>query len=716
MKNMKTLYIAAAVLFASPVFAQTNSNIQTDKKVDLKGTKGKLDRSKRPTPGPAPEVKIGKAEKFVLPNGLTVFVVENHKIPKVSVNLSLDLDPMLEGKKNGYVGFAGSLLGTATTTLTKDQINEKIDFIGADLNTSASGMSGSCLKKHLDTYLTLYSDVLLRSVFKQEELDKLKTQAKSGLATQKNSPNEMMDNLNKAVVYGKDHPYGEVQVEENIDNITLEDCKGYYDQYFKPNVGYVTLVGDITVEEAKAMMNKYFAGWNKGDVKKHSVADVAQPLATKVSLTDKPGAAQSTVRITYPMNFKIGNPDEVKVSVLGEVLGGGASARLFRNLRETYNFTYGAYSRFSSDEHIGNFTAFADVRTMATDSAITQFFVEMNKIRNEKVTVEELEAAKKNMAGGFSIALERPSTVARFALNIERYNLPADYYQTYLTRLAAVTVDDVNEMAKKYIKTENAHILVVGDKEKVMNGLKKFSADGKVDLYDYKGDAAVTIKPMPANVTAQTVIDNYIKAIGGKENLMAIKDEKMVMEGSAQGQKLVITDIKKAATKKKPYMFKKEITFSGMVVQSTVCDGKRMMEGGMQGKKEITGDELKQQLVENTMNVELQYATLGYKLNALGVDNLDGKEVYKIEVVDPKGEKETQFFDVQSGLRLRMEKVMESPRGSVSISADYGDYKEVGKVKYPHSVTLDQGGMVIEGKVTLIEQNKKIADTVFEIK
>jgi zinc protease len=711
MKQMKTLYIAAAVLLSSSVFAQSNSNINTEKKIDVKNTKGKLDRSIRPKPGPAPEVKIGKAEKFVLPNGLTVFVVENHKIPKVTVNLSLDLDPMLEGSKNGYVQMAGSLIGTATKTLTKDQINEKIDFIGADLNTSAGGMSGSCLKKHLDTYLTIYSDVLLNSVFKQEELDKLKTQTKSGLATQKNSPNEMMDNLNKAIVYGKDHPYGEVQTEENVDNITLEDCKGYYDQYFKPNVGYVTLVGDITVAEAKAALEKYFGSWQKGDVKKHTVADVSAPLATKVSLANKPGAAQSTVRITYPLDFKVGNPDEIKVAVLGEILGGGAAARLFRNLRETYNFTYGAYSRISSDEHIGNFNAFADVRTLATDSAITQFFVEMNKIRNEKVGVEELEAAKRNMAGGFSIALERPSTVARFAQSIERYNLPADYYQTYLTRLAAVTVDDIMAMAQKYIKPENAHILVVGDKEVVGDKLKKFSASGKVDYYDYKGDAEVTIKPLPAGVTAESILDAYVKAIGGKDAMMKVKDESMTITGEMMGQQLTIVRKKKGPNKSF-----EEVKMGTMVVNATICDGVKAKQSGMRGSKELTGDELADQLVKSAMNPELKYKELGFTFKALGIDQYNGTDVYKIESTNKQGKKSIHFYDVTTGLKTRTEMTMEGPKGPTTVSTDYLDYKLVGKVKYPHTLKIDQGGMIILGTVTLIEVNKKLKDSEFEVK
>lgn len=720
---MKTLYIiSSALLLSGTVMAQTKGG----KNIAVKEVKQKLDRSKRPQAGPAPEVKLGKAEKFVLPNGLTVFVVENHKIPKVSINLNLDIDPILEGDKAGYVSMAGSLLGTATKNMTKDQINEKVDFIGASLNANSAGASGSCLKKHLDNYMKIFSEVVLNPVFKQEELDKIKKQTLSGLISQKTDPNEMMSNLSKAVIYGKDHAYGEVQTEKNVENIKLEDCQNYYNSYFKPNIGYVTIVGDITVAEAKAMMEKYFNNWAKAEVKQNEIPSVPGPLANKVALVNKAGAAQSTIRITYPLDFKIGNPDEIKVRVMNEILGGGASARLFRNLRETYNFTYGAYSNVSTDEFIGNFTASADVRTVATDSAINEFLKEMVRIRSEKVSTEELEAAKKNMAGTFSIALESPSTIARFALNLEKYKLPADYYQTYLSKLAAVTADDVFEMAKKYIKPENAYILVVGDKEKVAAGLKKYSADGKVSFYDYKGDVELAIKPVPAGVTAQTVFDGYFAALGGKEALNGVKNQTMVMEGELQGMKITITSKKKLVeTKKKKkvvlaiHKSYEEFAISGMgVMQKKTCDGVKAQEfnamGG--GNKMLEGKELEKALIDSRMNTELYYADLGYKTNLLGIETLETGDAYKIEVIEPSGDKSVEFYDVTTGFKMKTEAQVQTPQGTVNVASIYSDYKKVGNVYYPHTVTLDQGGMLIQSKVKTIDNTTVIPDDVFAVK
>jgi predicted Zn-dependent peptidase len=168
-------------------------------------------------------------------------------------------------------------------------------------------------------------------------------------------------------------------------------------------------------------------------------------------MVNKPGAPQSLVHIGYPVDYTPGHADDAKIKLMNEVLGGGASARLFRNIRETYNYSYGAYSSFRSDEFKGRFVCTADIRTSATDSAIREFMKELRRIASEPVGQDELDAARNNLAGNFSIALERPSTVAQFALNIEKYGLASDYYRNYLKRFEAVTVDDILQTARKYI-------------------------------------------------------------------------------------------------------------------------------------------------------------------------------------------------------------------------------------------------------------------------
>jgi predicted Zn-dependent peptidase len=366
------------------------------------GAFAQVDRSKLPEAGPAREIKIGDYESFTLKNGMQVFVVENHKLPRVSFSLVLDREPILEGDKAGYTSMVGQMLRRGTTTRTKEQLDEEIDFIGASLGASSTAVYGSSLTKHKDKMLELMTDIMFNSTFPEEELDKIKTQTISGLAANKDDPNAISANVSTVLVYGKEHPYGEITTEETVNNITIEDIKSYYQTYFKPNIAYLAIVGDINKKEAQKLVKKLFGKWEKGDVPKPTYTLPKAPDKTIVAMVDKSSAVQSVVNITYPIVLKPGTPDLVKSRVLNQILGGGSSARLFVNLREDKGYTYGAYSSITSDELVGEFSASASVRNEVTDSAIVQFNEELIRIKNEPVSQEELDLAISSISGSFA--------------------------------------------------------------------------------------------------------------------------------------------------------------------------------------------------------------------------------------------------------------------------------------------------------------------------
>jgi len=697
MKKIATLIIAVTII--SGVFAQ------------------KLDRSIKPKAGPAPEIKLGDIKSFTLANGLKVFVVENHKLPKVSYSLSLDIDPIIEGDMAGYIAATGSLLGRATTTRTKEQLDEEIDFLGATLNTGSQGIYASSLKKHQDKLLTLMSDVLLNPIFNQEELDKIKKQTISEIASSKDSPDAIAGNVRSVLLYGKDHPYGELSTEETVSKITLEKCKTYYNTYFKPNVSYLAVVGDITLEEAKPLVEKYFGTWEKGDVPTHKYKTPLAPQKTRVAFVQREGASQSVVNITYPVDLKKNSPDVVKARIMNAILGGGSTARLFMNLREAHGFTYGAYSSLNSDPLIGNFNATAKVRNEVTDSSVTQFMVELNRIVNEKVTEKELQDVKNYLSGTFAYSLQNPQTIAQFAINIEKYKLSKDHYATYLQQIAAVTVDDIQAMAKKYITPSSAYVLVIGDKS-VAESLTPFSANKNVEKYDiYGNDWKESLKLAPEGVTAKTVIDNSIKAEYGlplgkalTKKLKGVKDLTTKMEASIQGQSIEIIRYQKT-----PNKFSEITQMKGMVLQKQVFNGAKGKVSGMQGEKMLEGKELENLQLEATMFLNTKYDELGFKFELLGIEAIDNKDTYKITVTKPGGELKTIWFDVVSGLKVKTSQTMDDGRGGkIAGVALYSDYKEVGGIKYAYKIKQSVGPQVFDMKVISIEQNTGIEDAVFE--
>lgn len=444
-----------------------------------------VDRSHYPEPGAAPTINIGDAETFTLPNGLKVFVVENHKLPRVTFSLKLDRDPILEGNKAGYTSLVGPLMMGGTKSLNKDQLDEAIDQIGASINVSSTSAVASSLTKHQEALLTLFADVLFNPSFPQEELDKLKKQTISVLAAEKDDPNSIGMVVSNAVLYGKDHPYGENATEITVNAIEVADIANYYKSYFRPNIAYMAIVGDITKNEAEALMKKYFGSWEKAAVPTHKWPKAVVPTENQVVLVDRPASVQSVINITYPVELQFNSPDRIGASLLTYILGGGASSRLFMNLRESKGYTYGAYSSISPDRISGNFAADASVRTEVTDSAAYQFFYELKNITEKTITEEEVAAAKAYLTGSFGRSLENPATIANFALNTEIYDLPKDYYKNYLKNLDAVTTETLNDIAPKYIKPANAYLIIVGNTEAFKDTIGQF---GEVKNYTVEGD------------------------------------------------------------------------------------------------------------------------------------------------------------------------------------------------------------------------------------
>jgi predicted Zn-dependent peptidase len=671
-------------------------------------------RSAVPQPGPARKINMGAYNTMTMPNGLEVIVVENHKLPRVSYQMSLKNKPILEKDAVGFVSMAGDLMRTGTKTKSKAEIDAEIDFLGASLNTSGSGMFASSLTKHQDKLLAIVSDVLNNPSFPQEEFDKLKKQTISGIQSSKTDPNSMASNVASVLNYGKNHPYGEVTTEETVGNITVEKCRSYYNTFFKPNNARLTIVGDITPEEAKANVEKYFGDWKKGTIPAITYDKPAEVTGANVAFVNKDAAVQSVINVTYPVDIQPGSADDIPSSIMNSILGGGIfSGRLMQNLREDKAYTYGARSRLSSDELIGNFNAFASVRNEVTDSSVTEFIYEMKRLATENVSQDDLDLIKSSMSGGFARSLESPQTIARFARNIVKYNLPADYYETYLEKIEAVTIADVKRMAEKYIRPENANILVVGNKDEVAEKLVAFDSDGKLDCYDAYGNILdMTNTAMPTDVSATDVISDYIDAIGGKAKVNALKSMEQHLSMEVMGQAATVDLFQKA-----PDKFALKISASGMVMQEQKYDGTKGFSGGMGQSQVITeGPELEKLKEEAVMVKQTKYLTSDYKLELKGIEDIEGEKCYKLNVVNPVGDKATEYYSVSKNHLLRSVSSQEGPQGSVTITQDYGDYKEVDGMMFPHKMTTS--GMMpvpLVMNVTSIKVNQAIDDSVFTI-
>ena len=615
----------------------------------------------------------------------------------------------MENDKVGYLSMVGQMMRRGTDTRTKEQIDEEIDFIGASIGAGSTSVFASGLSKYNEKILELMTDIVFNPSFPEEELEKIRTQTISNLAANKEDPGAIASNLNQVLLYGKDHPYGEIQIEETVNNITVDDLRTYHQTYFRPNIAYLAVVGDVNLKDVKKMVKTYFGSWEAGDVPSPEYAMPAAPEKNKVGIVNRSSAVQSNIDITYPVNLAIGSEDQIKARVMNQILGGSGSAKLFMNLREDKGYTYGSYSSLSADELVGSFNAGAEVRNEVTDSSIVQIFYEMEQVKQGNISDEEINLAKNSIAGSFSRSLEQPQTVANFALNIARYNLPEDYYATYLQKIQAVTKEDIQEMAEKYLKTENAYINIVGKASEVVEQLKQF---GDVTYYDtYGNEVDPSLSKLPEGLTAEKVLNNYIEAIGGRKKIDELKTLSMKMEASIMGQVLNME-----TTRMAPNKLFMEVKMGGNLMQKQVFDGEKGASSGMQGNKKIEGEDALDMAISSAIVEEVEYLDKGIKVSLVSVENINGSDAYGLEVTMPSGKKSTRYYDAETNLLIRSTNTLEGPQGAMTLSTDYDNYEEYGGVLFATGIKQPMNAqMKMDIKVTEVLVNEDIDESIFNV-
>ena len=666
-----------------------------------------IDRSKAPAPGKAPLIQIGSPVKFTLANGLQVFVVKNTKLPRVTASLALDYDGFSEGEKAGVAEMAGQLLKRGTTTKSKAQLDEAVEFLGGSLSTSSQSASVSSLKSNFPSLMSLMAEVVLHPALATDELEKIRKQTLSGIESSKDDADAIAGNVVKKLVYGATHPYGEIMTAKSVNSINLNDVKTFLSTYWKPNMAYLVFVGDIEPTVAKALAEKSFGTWAKGTSMKQNFPKPILPNQTYVAIVDRPASVQSVVTIASTVDLLPGSENVIAGAVMNNILGGGFSGRLFANLREKHAFTYGAYASLNPSRQIGIFQAEASVRNEKTDSSVQELLREINIIRDEKVGDIELSRMKNYLSGGFARSLENPATIAGFALKIAQNNLPADYYQKYLTNLAAVDAQKVQDAAKALLHPGKMHIVIVGNAKQIAKGLDKY---GPVKYFDIEGNeiAAPTEIKADASLTPQVVLNKAIAAIGSAESLAKVTDVSLSGTANIMGQSLNMSQ--------KIVIPGNAVTIMSMggmaLMKQAVVDGKYSVS--QQGQEAPITDAIKEGLDESaSITPEQLFLTKGYGLKVVGIEKVNGKEAIDVEVTTPSKKVVHRFYDANTYLLVKTAKSEEVPgRGTVTQQQFYNAYQTVNGIQLPSEMLIDMGAMKINVKYTDIKVNQglKVAD------
>jgi zinc protease len=635
-----------------------------------------------PKPGPSPTVNVGKPETFTLKNGLKVLVVENHKLPRVSYSLTMDNAPYAEGSKKGVSDMTSALMGSGTKKISKDAFNEEVDFLGANIGFGSQSAYGSGLSKYSDRILELMADGALNPVFTQEEFDKQKAQIVEGLKSDEKSASAIAGRVGSVLVFGRNHPSGEYVSEETLNNVTLADVVDNYNTYFVPGKAYLVVVGDVKLKDVKKQVEKLFGAWKPATAPNVSYSDPKDVQYTQINFVDVPNAVQSEISVVNVVNMKMTDKDYFASLLANQILGGGGEGRLFLNLREAHGWTYGAYSSMGSGKYVSDFSSSTSVRNTVTDSAVVEIFNELKKIRTDLVSEEDLKNAKAKYVGSFVMNMEKPGTIARYALTTETQGLPADFYENYIKNINAVTAEDIRNAAKRFFLPENSRIVIVGKAADVLPGLESTKIPiFYFDKYGKPTEKPAVNKPIPAGVTTKTVLDNYIKAVGGEKALKAVKTVYTKSTGTIQGTPLEFT-MKVSSDNKQAV----EIVVMGMSMFKQVVNEKAGYSVQQGQRMEMEAAEYAESKASAVPFEELTLAA-NKDVKLTGIEAINGADAYAV-----KNGKTVYFYDVTSGLKVAESQEEEGPDGQkATLFTYYSDYKDVKGVKMPYKINKNIG-------------------------
>jgi predicted Zn-dependent peptidase len=674
-------------------------------------TLAQVDRSLQPKPAPAPKINFGVPKEYQFENGVTLMVVENHKLPRVSVSLRVDNPLYLAKDKTGVQSLLGVMLGKGSINILKDDFEEEIDFMGASLNFSSSSASAGSLSRYFPRVFEMMADALLKPNFLQEEFEKEKKKILEGIKASEKDVKTVARRVENLLSYGKNHPYGEYASKASINKIKISDIEELYLKRFYPQNAYVIIVGDIDFKIAKKLTQRYFGKWKKGKITK-SIFETPKNLdQTAISFVEMPNAVQSEISVLSIAEIDKNDPDYYPLLIANQILGGGAEARLFLNLREDKGYTYGSYSRYSFDHKTNSiFRAYASVRNTVTDSSVVELLYEIRKMSNELVSNDELSLVKKKYAGSLIRSMEQPSNIANFAYNIKTQKLSENFYNDLLKSIEKVNKEDIRRVSKKYLNPNNLSVIVTGKGSDVLKTLEDIEFEGRklsvsyFDKYGNVSDRPVFYKPKtPEGTSAQSVINNYIKAVGGKERLEGVKTKITLLDGIMQGMTIQILN---KQTNKNQLLT--EVSMMGNIMQKTVLNQTKGYNETRGKKTEMKGKELEGFIKDAIIFPELKVDIDEIKLS--GIVSLNGEDAYEIIWSNNK-----KVYYATSNYHKIQEVQSSEMRGKViNIIKEYSDYQSVEGILFPQKITQNMGSQKINFKVTSISLNEKLSEDEFE--
>ena len=487
-------FLTAITAFAS--FAVAISAQQGPMQQQTGSMKGAVIKGRAPVNKQLLHVKLPKPEEATLKNGLRVLLLRN-RVPTFSMEMVVMSGGLSDpADMHGLAGATATLMREGTAKHSSREIAEQLDTVGATFGTNAglagftSNISASGLTENFDQVLDLFAEIVRTPKYDPQEVERYKSRTLAAQPFVRGQANFLAQERFYQAIYGT-HPAGLVlPPADAIKKITSADLMKFHDQNYVPNNAMLAVAGDMSMKELLPRLERALGDWKPGTPAQTSIPAVPAQGAARIFLINRPGSVQTVFQLGT-LSIERTDPDYPALAVMNRILGGGGSSRLFLNIREDKSYAYSISSSFSSSKYRGTFAAQAPVRTDATEGALTEFMNEFKRIRDEKVSPRELENAKRSIVGNFALSLENPSATLSNMITLKLYDLPANYWDTYPEKIEAITADDVQRVAQKYIDLNHLQIVAVGDAAKTRQVLAKF---GTVEEYDADGKPVKSAK------------------------------------------------------------------------------------------------------------------------------------------------------------------------------------------------------------------------------
>ncbi len=643
-----------------------------------------------------------------LSNGLKVIIIEDSEQPTIALRLMIYGGKSVETDKSGIAELTANMLTKGTKTRTASQIANSLDGVGASIISNAADdyyyLYADGLKKHSKLLLEILSDVLLNPTFPVDEFLKLQQQTIAGIQYEKSNPSNAAHKLSRIAIYGKNHPYSKYKTTESINSINIDDLKKYHSTWANPTNASLAVVGDVKPDEIVKELEKYLKSWKSGKTPKIEIPS-AQQLPKGIYFINRKGAVQSSIvasTLTVPYN----NIDYDAIKLASRVIG-GENGRLYQTLREKYSFTYSPYAFVTSTKYANRFSAVADVATEKTDSSLAVILDELNDLKNNTPSKDEIKRVKTSYLGNYNMSFENSMNVATIIQDGDFLGKNINEIKNFPKKIESLTPSDITLMVKNFIEPENLRIIIAGDPS-ILPTIEKY---GQIYQYDLDLNAldGADAKLEKVSISANDLIAKYEKAIGGKDNIQKIQtiNATSIAQITVNGQ---VFDGEVLSQKKAPNKLYNYTNFNIFNNESWV-DGENCWIGAKGQESSLqTGESKDKMLFDAELFSVLALTKHNYTLKVLGKSN----NKILMSAVSPAKAESIYYFDADNYLLEKIDLDLVSPDGSKEIwSIVTSDYKLFDGVMLPTTQKTISPNFVITLK-TNYTINQEIEDSVFK--